>query len=409
MLRISPFAALRPQPNQAARVASVPYDVVNTAEARALAAGNPLSFLHVVKPEIDLPDGRDPYDDAVYAKARENLDRLRDTSVLIRDPEPGIYVYRQVMRHRSQVGVVCCCHVEDYLADVIRKHEKTRQDKENDRTRLTLALNANAGPVFLTYRDSATIDDMVQTDMNSRPLYHFNAPDGVTHTVWRVARPEAYVGAFGMIPTVYVADGHHRSASAARAGLERREANPHHTGDERYNWFLSVLFPAGQLNILPYHRLIMDLGAHTGEAALARLGEVGAVTPTDDPTPDRSGVFCVFLDGQWHRLEIPAPSIDRDDPVASLDVALLHERVLGPIFGIGDPRTDPRIDFVGGIRGTAELERRVREGNAAAAFSMYATTIDQLLAVADAGLMMPPKSTWFEPKLRSGLLIHELD
>ena len=410
MLRIAPFRALRPRPEYAPQVASVPYDVVNTEEARELAEGNPHSFLHVVRPEIDLPDDTDPYDDAVYAKAKENLDRLREDEILVQDAEPKLFLYRQVMEHRSQVGIVCCCHVDDYVNDLVKKHEKTRQAKEDDRTRHVLTLNANAGPVFLTYRDQPEINRMVQDAMNDRPIYHFNAPDGVTHTAWAITNAGSFVEAFkSKVPCAYVADGHHRSASAARAGAERRAANPRHTGEEEYNWFLAVLFPTSELNILPYNRIIRDLNGLTADQVLSHLSAVGSVESTDRPEPERPGVFCFYIGRQWYRLEIDPQTIDQDDPIESLDVAILQHRVLEPIFRIGDPRTDPRIDFVGGIRGTKELERLVDQTKAACAVSMHHTTIDQLLSVADAGLIMPRKSTWFGPKLRSGLFVHLLD
>ncbi len=409
MLRIKPFAALRPEPSLAARVASVPYDVVNTAEARELAADNPLSFLHVVRPEIDLPEGTDLYDDQVYAKARENLDRLAEDGTFITESQPQLYLYRQVMDGRSQVGLVGCCHIDDYANDIIKKHEKTRKEKEDDRTRHVVTLNANTGPVFLTYRDSDEINKLVDHDIHERPLYHFDAPDGITHTVWIASNPQAYVDAFSKLDCAYVADGHHRSASAARAGAERRANNPNHTGEEEYNWFLTVLFPAQQLNILSYNRVIKDLGQHSAQDVLNQLAALGKLSQTDNAQPDRPGVFCFYLDQQWHSLELNEDLIDRSHAVDSLDVALLQNHVLSPIFEITDPRTDHRIDFVGGIRGTGELERRVNEGGYAVGISMYPTTVDQLLGVADAGMIMPPKSTWFEPKLRSGLFVHTLD
>ena len=409
MVRVHPFPAIRPDNTLAETVASVPYDVVNTEEARELAEGNPNSFLHVIRPEIDLPADTDPYDDSVYAKARENLDRLLDEGVLRQDDQPAMFLYRQVMGNISQVGVVACCHIDDYNNDIIKKHEFTRKDKEDDRTRHVLSLNANTGPVFLTYRDDDKTRTLMERDMQSDPVYDFTSPDNVQHTVWKVNDPQAYSRAFEQIPVAYVADGHHRSASAARAGAERRAANPSHSGNEEYNWFLSVLFPAGDLDILPYNRVVADLNNLMPDQFLERLSEIGTVSPTDNPTPERSGVFCFYFDGQWHRLKLDPDSIDRNDPVKSLDVSLLQDRVLGPVLGIGDPRTDKRIDFVGGIRGTKELERRVQSGKAAVAVSMYPTTIEQLLAVADAGQVMPPKSTWFEPKLRSGLFVHRLD
>lgn len=408
-MRLNSFRAVRPHPDLAAKVAAVPYDVVNRAEAAELARGNPHSFLHVGRSDIDLPEEIDPYDPRIYRRARQALDELLAGGTLIQDPSPGLFLYRQVMNGRTQTGVVGCVHVDDYERDLIRKHEKTRQDKEDDRTRHVLTLNANAEPVFLTYRGRPEIDRLVDGIVSASPsLYDFTAPDGVRHTVWTVPDPSALARAFGGVPHSYVADGHHRSASAWRAGKELRTRNPSHRGDEEYNWFLAVLFPANQLRILPYNRVVRDLKGHAPSEVLERLGRLGKLTAARDATPDRSGVFCVYLDGRWHRLELDPAGLDLSDPIASLDVSLLQDRVLSPILGIGDPRTDKRIDFVGGIRGTAELERRVNSGEMAIAFSLYPTTLDQLMAVSDAGQVMPPKSTWFEPKLRSGLFVHEL-
>ena len=407
-MRLNPFRAVRPPPDLAPQVASVPYDVVNRGEAAELARGNPHSFLHVGRSDIDLPEDLDPYDARIYRRAREALDELLARGTLLRDPEPRLFVYRQIMDGRPQTGVVGCVHVDDYEHDVIRKHEKTRQDKEDDRTRHVLTLNANAEPVFLTYRGRVEIDRMVEAITPTAPLYDFTAPDGVRHTVWQVPDSWALARTFDPVPLAYVADGHHRSASAWRAGKELRAGNPSHRGDEEYNWFLAVLFPSDQLRILPYNRVVRDLNGQTPARVLERLGGLGKLSPATDPVPERSGVFCVFLDGRWQRLELDPAGIDRSDPIASLDVSLLQDRVLSPILGIGDPRTDKRIDFVGGIRGTAELERRVRSGEMAIAFSLFPTTLDQLMAVSDAGHVMPPKSTWFEPKLRSGLFVHEL-
>jgi uncharacterized protein (DUF1015 family) len=407
-MRLHPFRALRPVPELAERVASVPYDVVNRAEAAALAKGNPYSFLHVGRSDIDLPPDVDPYDPRIYAEAREALERFERDGVLLREAEPSLYLYRQIMDGRAQTGVVGCVHIDDYEHDVIRKHEKTRQDKEDDRTRHVLTLQANAEPVFLTYRGQPEIQSLAAAALESAPLYDFIAPDGVRHTVWRVTDPAAYVDAFNRVPLAYVADGHHRSASAWRAGRELRGAPPQHRGDGEYNWFLAVLFPSDELRILPYNRVVRDFRGMTPSQVLARLTHVGRVDVTDDSMPPRPGTFCFFLMGAWYRLELDPATIDRADPIASLDVSLLQDRVLGPGFGIGDPRTDKRLDFVGGIRGTAELERRVRSGEMAIAFSLYPTTLEQLMTVADAGQIMPPKSTWFEPKLRSGLFVHTL-
>ena len=416
MIRIKPFSALRPRPDHAAAVAAPPYDVVDRDEARAIARGNASCFLHVTRPEIDLPDDTDPYDDRVYAAAGGALHRLQSEGILEREAGERIYLYRQEVellgKKRSQTGVVCCCHIDDYNQGLIKKHEKTRKAKEDDRTRHVLETNCNAGPVFLMHHDSAGIAELVQRDCAGSPLYDLTAPDGVRHTVWAVQDNDAYVGAFAALPVLYVADGHHRAASAARAGAERRAANPNHTGAEEYNWFLTVVFPASQLTILPYNRVVADLAGLAPGDLLAKLKDVmsvEAIAPGADPAPPTTGVFSMYLDGAWYRLTLPPESINRADAVASLDYQLLYDRVLGPLLAIGDVRTDPRIDFVGGIRGTDELERRVDEGRAAVAFAMHAVTIDQLTGVADAGQIMPPKSTWFEPKLRSGLLIHTLD
>ncbi|MDQ3427496.1 MAG: DUF1015 family protein [Gemmatimonadota bacterium] len=408
-MRLNPFRAIRPDPALAAKVASVPYDVVSRAEAVELARDNPHSFLHVGRSDIDLPEEVDPYDPRIYARAREALDRFVAEGTLTRDEEPRLYLYRQVMEGRAQVGVVGCVHVDDYERNVIRKHEKTRPDKEDDRTRHVLTLNANAEPVFLTYRARNEIDALVPPVLDTAALYDFTADDGVRHTVWRVPDPAPFLKAFESLNHVYVADGHHRSASAWRAGAELKAKNPAHTGSEEYNWFLAVLFPATQLRILPYNRLVRDLNGLSPADFLARLAPVGRVARTEDPRPRRAGMFCFYLAGSWYRIELEGHSVDKQDPIRSLDVSLLQDRILGPILGIGDPRTDKRIDFVGGIRGTAELERRVDSGEVAIAFALYPTSLDQLMAVADAGDVMPPKSTWFEPKLRSGLFVHGLE
>jgi len=407
-MRLHPFRAVRPRPELAERVAAVPYDVVNREEAAALAEGNPYSFLHVGRSDIDFPPDTDPHDPRIYAGAREALDRFQAEGILVREEVPALYLYRQVMDGRAQTGVVGCVHIDEYEHDVIRKHEKTRQDKEDDRTRHVLTLRANAEPVFLTYRGRPEIGELSRAVAAAPPLYDFTAPDGVRHTVWRVPDPAAFVAAFEAVPHAYVADGHHRCASAWRAGRELRATPAAERNGGEHEWFLAVLFPAEELRILPYNRVVRDLAGQTPARLLARLGEVGRVAPTAEPTPPRPGAFGVFLDGRWHRLELDERSIDRTDPIASLDVSLLHDRVLAPVLGIGDPRTDPRIDFVGGIRGTAELERRVRSGEMAIAFALHPTTLEQLMAVSDAGKIMPPKSTWFEPKLRSGLFVHTL-
>jgi uncharacterized protein (DUF1015 family) len=361
----------------------------------------------VDRAEIDLPPETDLYSDAVYAKARENFLKLQEDGALIREPEPCVYLYQQRMGDHTQTGFVCVSHIEDYENGLIKKHEKTRPDKENDRTRLIDTISANTGPVFLTYRDDAAIDALVARHLAEAPLFDFNAPDGIRHTLWRIAGGEDLVAAFRDVPVSYVADGHHRTASAARVGRERREANPAHTGEENYNWFLTVLFPGSQLKILAYNRAVHDLNGLSPEEFLAAVKKRFEVTEDADPTPDRPGKVSMFLGGKWIGLSwTPDPDAD---PVGRLDVSVLQDRLLAPLLGIDDPRSSKRIDFVGGIRGTKELERRVADGRAAVAFSMYPTTVDQLMDIADANQIMPPKSTWFEPKLRSGLFVHTLD
>lgn len=410
MPRIKAFQALRPVPELAAKVASVPYDVVNREEAAALAAGNPLSFLHVVRPDIDFPPAKNPYDPDVYDKASENFQKLVSDGVLKRDPANCVYAYRQIMGGHSQVGIVCCCHIDDYENNLILKHEKTRKSKEDDRTRHVLALNANAGPVFLTYRGVEEINFMVASVTQQEPLYDFVAADGVQHTVWRIENAQPFVEALSAVPCFYIADGHHRAASAWRAGNELRRRLPGGgTGDEECNWFLSVLFPARQLRILAYNRVLKEMNGHTVSELLAKLDELGDLEPTDNPVPDAPGSFCFLIDNRWWKLTIPPDPLYVNDPINSLDVAILERRVLHPIFGIADVRTDPGIEFVGGIRGTEELERLCIPGDWSCGISMYPTTLDQLMSVSDAGAIMPPKSTWFEPKLRSGLLVHTLD
>jgi uncharacterized protein (DUF1015 family) len=406
-MKINPFKAWRPAADKAGNVASVPYDVVNTKQAAALAEGNPFSFLHVVRSEIDLPAGTDPYSDAVYAKAVENFNMLKETGALIREEQPCIYLYSQQMGEHVQFGIVACCHIEDYENGLIKIHEKTRKVKEQDRTRHVNELNANTGPVFLTYRDNESITALMQQTAATEPLYNLTAPDGIIHTIWRVEETDSFADAFTSVPAFYVADGHHRSASAVSVGKARRAANPNHTGDEPYNWFLSVIFPAGQLKILPYNRVVLDLNGQTQEEFFQGLEKAFTITATEKKIPDAPGSVCMYIDHKWSELT-PKEAVS-DDPVESLDVSVLQNRVLAPLLGIDDPRESDRIDFVGGIHGTTELERRVNAGEAIVAFSLHPTTLDQLMAVADAGLLMPPKSTWFEPKLRSGLLVNTLD
>ncbi len=405
MALIRPFAAYRPPPSEAVRVASPPYDVINTAEARALAAGNPASFLHVSRPEIDLPEGTDDHADEVYAKGAENLAALVESHALVADPEPHLYLYAQKMGDHRQIGVVGCASVAEYVKDTIKKHEKTRADKEDDRTRHIEELRAHDEPVFLTYRADATIDRLVQEGLAAAPVYDFTTADGVAHQLWVLGREATRVleARFEHVPVLYVADGHHRSAAAAR--VHRKLAGD--GGD--HDVFLAVVFPHDQMKILPYNRVVRDLEGRSAEAILARLGTALDLTPVENgaaaaPRSPRS--FGIYLAGHWYRASVRAGSYDPKDPVASLDCSICQDQILGPIFGVGDPRRDKHVDFVGGIRGVAELERRVDSGAFTAAIHLYPTQIAELFAVSDAGLLMPPKSTWFEPKLRSGLFVH---
>lgn len=408
MAVIRPFSALRPPADRASKVASVPYDVVNTEEARALAANNPFSFLHVSRPEIDLPEGTNIYSDPVYRKAVENFEKLIKDCPLVTEESPSIYLYRLIMGDHEQVGVVACCSVDEYDQDLIRKHERTRRDKEDDRTHHMLVLEAQTGPVFLTYRARRDIDTMVMETMMANAIFDFTAPDGIEHTVWRVPDAVRFVHAFREIPFLYIADGHHRAASAARARAELKEKSFGYTGDEEYNFFLAVIFPDDQVQILPYNRTVKDLNGLSASQLLEALRKSFDVQEDASDSPARRGRWGMYLDGRWYALSLRADASKPQGTVASLDVSVLQDRVLDPILGIKDVRTDKRIDFIGGVRGSKELKRLVDEGKAAVAFSLYPTTMEDLLSVSDAGEIMPPKSTWFEPKLRDGLLIHTI-
>jgi len=408
VIRFRPFRAWRPQPSIAAGVASPPYDVVTREQAAALARGNPLSFLHVVRSDIDLPPETDPHAEAVYTRARDNFQALIKEGSFEQERAAAVYLYQLNSGRRSQVGVVGCLHVDDYANNIIKKHEKTRKDKEDDRTRHILTVNAHAEPVLLAHEPSPFIAQLNTKVMTLPPLYDFTV-DEVRQRLWRVPDPSSYLDAFRRLGGAYVADGHHRTAGAWRAAQERRAANPEHTGKEEYNWFLAVLFPSASLRILPYHRVVRDLHGLTPEAFLGRLAAVGRISASDAAAPKRAGSFGIFVADRWYRLELDRDSIDTIDPVGSLDASLLMTRVLEPILGIGDVRSDPRIGFVGGGPGLPELERLVRSGEMAVAFAMAPVTMEQLIRIADAGAIMPPKSTWFEPKLRSGLFVHTLD
>ena len=405
MAALHPFHALRPTPERAAAVAAVPYDVVNTNEARELADGNPLSFLHISRAEIDLPPDTDPYADAVYAAAARNFQRLREAAPLVLDEAPGLYLYKLRMGRHEQTGVAGCFSVDEYERDIIRKHERTRKDKEDDRTRHIVDLRAQTGPVFLTYPTSLAVDAVAARVADGPPLFDFTAPDGVQHTVWHVPESEgmALVVAFAAIPLLYIADGHHRAASAMRARQVLRGQAAGESPAEA-NTFLGVAFPSDQAQILPYHRVVKDLAGHSPASLLEALRGRMDVRAGND-TPEGPGEVAMYLAGKWHALTLAPPSPGAA-PADRLDVARLHEQVLAPLLQVGDVRVDKRIDFVGGIRGPRALARLVDEGRAAVAFAMHPVSIGDLMAIADAGGIMPPKSTWFEPKLRDGLLSH---
>lgn len=410
---IRPFAGLCPAPERAAEVAAPPYDVLDSNEARQRAAGKPWSFLHISKPEIDLAPDVDPYDPSVYAKGKENFARMLKEGVLRQDPAPYYYLYRLVMGSHQQIGLVATARVNDYDSNRIRKHEFTRPDKEDDRVRQIDSLNAQTGPVFLTYRHHAVIDELVARAVTAAPDIDIVADTGVRHSLWRLtdsARIDLITRTFDAMDCLYIADGHHRSAAASRVAAARRAANPNHTGEEAYNYFLSVIFPDNQMQILDYNRVIKDLNGQTAEGFLAAMRQAFTVEKASGQCkPARAGEFGMYLKGQWYRLTIEPGRIPQDDPVKRLDVSLLQDNLIGPLLGITDPRRDKRIDFVGGIRGLGELERRVNSGEMAVAFALYPTSMVQLMAVADAGEVMPPKSTWFEPKLADGLVSHLLD
>ena len=409
MIKIYPFKPLMPDAAQASKIACEPYDVISTTEARQAAAGNDSSFLHVIRPEIGFSAETDPYSEPVYLKAAENLNSLQQSGDLSQHDEPSIYIYRQIFQGRAQHGVVCCYDVENYRSGEIKKHEKTRPVKEDDRTRHLTTCSAHAEPVFLTFKDDSTIAGLIESDVAGGHLIDFEAGDGVQHTIWKAANAKAYVDAFANLAAVYIADGHHRTAAGERAATQRQSENSQHTGEEEYNRVLSVMFPASQLRILAYNRVVSDLNGLSGTELLEKLGSIGTVEKTTDAQPDSAGSVCVYAGDGWYKFTFAEDSFDASDPINSLDVALLQAQILTPILNVGDPRTDDRIGFVGGIRGTDELERLVDSGKKAVAFSMFPTSIEQLINVSDADKIMPPKSTWFEPKLRSGLFIHRFE
>ena len=419
MATLVPFRALRPTPECARHVAAVPYDVVSTDEARALATGNPLSFLHVSRAEIDLPPGTNPYAEVVYAAAASRFDALRRDAPLVFEESPSVYAYRLKGDQHEQIGLAACYALDEYDRDVIKKHERTRRDKEDDRTRHMIALRAQTGPVFLTYRAAANIEAIVSRVTAGEALFDFEAVDGVRHTVWRIPSNDAQplVAAFGAIPSLYIADGHHRAASAARARQVLRDAAKSKSqggaatavaeGTLPCDVFLAVAFPDNQVRILPYNRTVQDLHGLSADAFLDTVRARFDLSPGRS-SPVRKGEISMYLAGRWHSLRSRPGSGAPHNVIAALDVSVLQHRLLEQVLGIRDVRTDPRVDFIGGARGTGILEKMVDEGRAAVAFSLYPVSATDLMAIADAGEIMPPKSTWFEPKLRDGLLIHKI-
>jgi uncharacterized protein (DUF1015 family) len=413
MAIIKPFPALRPSKDNAHLVASVPYDVVDRSEAKKLAEGNPLSFLRVTRSEIELDENINPYSPDVYKKAKENLERLIQSAPLTVDTKPRFYLYKLEMDGRSQVGIAATFSVDDYDKDIIKKHEKTRKVKEDDRTNHIVTTNAQTGPVFLTYKGSKRIDEIVNNTLtNTKSLYNFTSDDGIKHSIWIV--PEDFnkiiIEEIAQIKNLYIADGHHRAASASRARKVKMNSNPFHNGNEEYNFFIAVLFPAEQLKILPYNRIVLDLNGKTKEDFLGEISEKFTIEKTNTREPFERKNFCMYFEKEWYLLKA-RDSISASNTLSSsiadtLDVSILQNFLLNPVLGIEDPRTNKRIDFVGGIRGSKELERLVDSGKAAVAFSLYPVSVDDLIKISDAGEIMPPKSTWFEPKLRDGLLVH---
>ena len=411
MAVVKPFICIRPAKEHAAEVAALPYDVYNRKEACAAVKGNPLSFLNIDRAETQFSDDVDTYADCVYEKARELLDSQIADGIYVTDAGDHYYLYELTMDGRSQTGIVTCCSIDDYVNGVIKKHENTREEKELDRIRHVDTVNAQTGPIFLAYRQNIALKEIVAEEKTKPALYDFVSDDGIRHRVGRIDgadRTDAIEAAFAAIPSTYIADGHHRAASAVKVGLKRRTRHPGYTGEEPFNYFLSVLFPDEELMILPYNRVVRDLNGMSTEQFFEKLKEKFELEEIgkEPYAPVQKGTFGMYLDGTWYALKI-LPQYRSADPVKGLDVSILQDHLLAPVLGIGDPRTDKRIDFIGGIRGLKELERRVGE-DMEVAFSMYPTSIEELLSVADAGLLMPPKSTWFEPKLRSGLFIHRL-
>lgn len=413
MAVIKPFCALRPSPGKEELIASVPYDVVNRQEAKELAGGNPLNFLRITRAEIELDEKINPYSCEVYKKAEENLNKLKNHEDLKIDGTPKLYLYKLTMDGRSQTGIAATFSVDDYDSGIIMKHEKTRKEKEDDRTNHIVTTGAQTGPVFLTYKNVSLIDDIVDVvTKQTKPIYNFTSPDGIQHAVWILpeVKNQIVIEEIAKVKNLYIADGHHRAASASRARKVKMDSNPSHSGSEEYNYFIAVLFPANQLKILPYNRVVSDLNGRTKEEFLNEVSEKFSVAKSSLKEPEERKIFGMYLDGEWYRLKandsISASGSLSKSVAENLDVSILQDFLLNPVLGIDDPRTNKRIDFVGGIRGTKELEKLVDCCKAAVAFSLFPVSVDDLMKISDAGEIMPPKSTWFEPKLRDGLLVH---
>ena len=408
------FKAIRPKKEYASKIAALPYDVMNSEEARIMAKDNPYSFLHVDKAEIDLSENTHIYDKKVYEKAKENLEKLVETGAMIQDEKSQMYIYRLIMKGRAQTGIVGCTSIDDYMNDVIKKHEHTREDKEKDRINHVDICDAHTGPIFLTYRYNEEINTIINTCIKNEPLYQFVAEDGVEHIVWTIAEEKTITDVkniFNTIDSLYIADGHHRAASAVKDGMKRREQNANYTGEEEFNYFLSVVFPDTDLRIMDYNRIVLDINELSIEEYIAKVAErfeLKLLKKDKEYKPINKHTYGMYIAGQWYELIAKNGTFNPKDPVDRLDVSILQNNLLNPILGIENPRTDKRIDFVGGIRGLEELEKRVEKNKKGVAFSMYPTTIKDLIDIGDAKKVMPPKSTWFEPKLRSGLFIHSL-
>lgn len=408
MVTIKSFRALRPAPEQAKLVSCVPYDVVYESEVREFISNNSNSFLRVTRPEAEFPEGETPSSDMVHERGRMNLQKFIDDEILVLEDEPSIYIYRIAANNHEQTGIVACCSLDEYEQDLIKKHEKTRPDKVEDRTDHMLALRAQSGLIFQAFRGTEQIRQLVSAAVRDKPLYDFQCPSGIKQTIWRVERPEDYIAAFEEVPALYIADGHHRIESASSARKTLRDNNPSHSGKEDYNFVVAGMFPAEDLQILAYNRVVKDLNGLSEEEFLEKVRQNFVFTGDGKKEPEHPKEFCMYMDGRWQTLRFNVDFFVKPNPIEDLDASILQDYLLEPVLGIEDVRTNKRIGFVGGARGTAELEKVVNEGTAKVAFSMFPTTMEELFAVSDIGEIMPPKSTWFEPKLRDGLLVHKI-